>query len=128
MESFKISSHVNSFKTEYINLNHNRTIQTVSGTPHNSVQEFTYRRIKIFSNESDIIKSTGKIWDTDDKFCLLRSKRSLFHATLTSFLLYRFSVYLFYLEMERRLYGAYTYIQKFDMNVSWRDRLTTSGI
>lgn len=121
MESFKISSHINSDKTEYIILNHDRTIETESGTTLNC----TYRGSKIFSNESDVNKSTGKIWHTADKLCTLRRKRSLIQATVTSILLYGCSVCLISLEIERRLYGAYIYIQIFALNVSWRGRLTT---
>lgn len=117
MESSKISSHVNSDKTEYIRLNHNRSIETISGTTLSCVQEFTDRQRKIFSNEGDVNKSTGKIWFTDDKLCLLRRKWSLFHATVTSILSYGCSVSPF-LRNGKNIVWSYTYIQKFALNVS----------
>lgn len=75
---------------QYINLNQNGTIKTVSDTPLNCVEEFTYLNSKISSSKSNVNTHIGKARDAIDKLSQVwrsgrpgNMKRNLFQASVT---------------------------------------------
>ena len=126
-----IDFHVNVFKTEYICFNQRGDISTLNGSSLKPEDKFIYLGRSISSIERDINTWLAKAWTAINRLSVIwksdltdKMKRSFFHATVVSILLYRCTTWTLTKRMEKNLSSNYTRMLRAILNKSWRQQPT----
>ena len=125
-----IDLHVNAHKIEYMCYNQTGDISTLDGTPLKLIEIHLPRRQGL-STEKNIDTRLTKGWTAIDMLSIIwksdltdKMKRSFFHATVVSILLYGFSTWTLTKRLQKKLDGNYTRMLRAILNKSWRQHPT----
>lgn len=131
----KIGLKINTKKTEYIPINCQGTIQSLSGQNLKSVDNYAYLGSDIPSSAHDIKIRIGKAWSALKGLTVVWKsnlkediKKSFFRSTVESVLLYGSSTWTLTKNLENTLNGAYTKMLRAVLNVSWKDHVTNKEL
>ena len=126
-----IGLHLNAHKTEYMYFNQRDDISTLNGSSLKLVDKFTYLGSSVSSTETDINMQLAKAWTVIHRLSVIwksdladKIKRSFFHATVVSILLYGCTTWTLTKRMEKMLDGNYTRMLQAILNKSRRQHPT----
>ena len=123
-----IGLHVNAHKTEYMCYNQTGDITTLDGTPLKLVDKFTYLGSSVSSTEKDIDTRLTKAWTAIDRISIIwksdltdKIKRSFLQAAVVSILLYGCTTWTLLKQLEKKLDGNYTRMQRDPPRENWTE-------
>ena len=126
-----IGLNINAHKMEYMWFNQTGEMSTLSGSPLNLVDKFTYLGSSVSSTEKDINTRLAKSWSVINRLSVIwksdptnKIKRSFFQGTVVSILLYGFTTWTLTKWMEKKLDGNYRRMLQEILNKSWREHPT----